>query len=77
MGNSSMTVVFKGIKQETHSRGCGCRRRRRSGTRMATIKPFHLPSGTTVVFRVGQRQKVADSDGEFLLREFPTSFEMA
>lgn len=69
-----MTVVFKGIKRETSSRGCGCRRRR-SGGRISTVKPFHLPSGTTVVFRVGQRQKVADSDGEFLLREFPASFE--
>lgn len=69
-----MTVVFKGIKRETTRRGCGCRGRK-SKTRISTIKPFHLPSGTTVVFRVGQRQKVADSDGEFLLREFPTSFE--
>lgn len=71
-----MTVVFKGIKRETSSRGCGCRRRR-NGSRISTVKPFHLPSGTTVVFRVGQRQKVSDSDGDFLLREFPASFERA
>ena len=68
-----MTLQFKGIKRETESRGCGCRRNR--GKRMSTIKPFHLPSGATVVFRVGQRQKVSDSDGEFLLREFPTAFD--
>lgn len=69
-----MTVNFKGIKRETKSRGCGCRGRR-NGSRISTIKPFHLPSGTTVVFRVGKRQKVSDKDGEFLLREFPESFE--
>ena len=70
-----MTLVFKGIKRETHSRGCGCRRRR--GDRISTIKPFHLPSGATVVFRVGQQQNISDSDGLFLLREFPTAFERA
>lgn len=69
-----MTLVFKGIKRETTSRGCGCRKRR-SGSRISTIKPFHLPSGSTVVFRVGAKQKVSDSDGEFLLREFPKAFE--
>lgn len=70
-----MTLIFKGIKRERTSRGCGCHKRR--GSRISTIKPFHLPSGTTVVFRVGARQKVSDDDGEFLLREFPTSFERA
>ena len=69
-----MRLKFKGIKREKTSRGCGCRGRR-SGTRLSTIKSFHLPSGTTVVFRVGKPQKVSDSDGEFLLREFPTAFE--
>lgn len=69
-----MTVIFKGIKRETRGRGCGCRRRR-SGTQLTTVKPFHLPSGTTVVFRAGKKQKVSDEDGEFLIREFPESFE--
>ncbi len=69
-----MTVRFKGVKREKASRGCGCHRRR-SGSRISTIKPFHLPSGTTVVFRVGNTQSVSDSDGEFLLREFPAAFE--
>ena len=69
-----MTVRFKGIKRETRSRGCGCHGRR-SGSRTSTIKPFHLPSGTTVVFRVGKSQNVSDNDGQFLLNEFPNSFE--
>lgn len=69
-----MTVRFKGVKREKASRGCGCHGSRRS-SRISTIKPFHLPSGTTVVFRVGKTQAVSDSDGEFLLREFPTAFE--
>lgn len=70
-----MTVKFKGIKREKKSRGCGCHGSRRS-SRISTIKPFHLPSGTTVVFRVGKSQSVSDSDGDFLLREFPDSFEI-
>lgn len=69
-----MTVRFKGIKREKRSRGCGCHGRR-SGSRISTIKPFHLPSGTTVVFRVGKEQTVSDKDGNFLLNEFPDSFE--
>ena len=71
-----MTLIFKGTKTETKSRGCGCRKRRR-GSRMSTIKTFHLPSGATVVFRLGGRQRVSDSDGEFLLENFPTAFEKA
>ncbi len=70
-----MRLKFKGIKRETKSRGCGCHGRRRSGARIATIKPFHLPSGATVVFRIGKAQNISDSDAEFLLREFPTAFE--
>lgn len=69
-----MTLVFKGIKRETRSRGCNCHRSR--GDRISTIKPFHLPSGATVVFRVGQTQEVRDEDGDFLLKEFPRSFEL-
>ncbi len=68
-----MTVVFKGMKKETRSSGCGCRKRR--GSRISTIKPFHLPSGATVVFRVGMKQTVSDADGEYLISEFPESFE--
>lgn len=69
-----MTVIFKGIKREKPSRGCGCRKGS-SGSRISTIKPFHLPSGSMVVFRVGKHQQVSEKDGNFLLNEFPDSFE--
>ena len=68
-----MKVRFKGIKRERQSRGCGCRKRH--GSRISTIKPFHLPSGTKVVFRVGQQMNVSDEDGAFLLNQFPDAFE--
>lgn len=69
-----MTLVYKGMKKtETNSRGCGCRKRR--GSRISTIKVFRLPSGNKMVFRVGQRQTVSRSDGEWLLREYPEVFE--
>ena len=68
-----MTLRFKGIKKEKASRGCGCHKKR--GSRISTIKPFRLPSGNKVVFRVGQRQDVLDEDGEWLLSEYPGVFE--
>lgn len=68
-----MTLVFKGLKNEKRSRGCGCHGRR--GSRITTVKPFHLPSGVRVVFRVGKKQVVADSDGQWLLDNYPGAFE--
>lgn len=75
LGYCCMTLVYKGIKKETKSRGCGCHKRR--GDRISTIKPFHLPSGTKVVFRVGRAQTVSQSDGEWLLAQYPGAFVRA
>lgn len=67
-----MKVVFKGVKNETRKRGCGCHGRR--GNRITSIKVFHLPSGGKMAFRIGKETVVNDSDGQWLLDNYPEAF---
>lgn len=75
MGVGSVKLKYKGMKKRQVKRRCNCGGGSRT-TSFATVKTFYLPSGHRTTFRIGMTQTVSDSDGQFLIREFPKAFEV-
>ena len=70
-----MKVMFTGVMEKKASgcKPCGMRKVSRMG--MTMRKTYMFPSGQEKKFFAGREVELIDTDGEWLLKNFPDAFE--